>query len=552
MASGQKATAGCTEFANERKFAVLLLVVVLSLAWAGIVRAQEGSPVRMVFFYRDDCPHCMTVIDEVLRPLQAEYGDRLEIKMVQYHDPQQSGEVDAGKYEMFIRAEEMFGVSAERRGIPTLIVGGEVLVGEDEIRERLRCVLESCLASAGTSWPDIPGLEDIPVGIGNGGDSTFVPTPGDPGVCDADAPVCAVGPSEIWLAYFYQAGCDECDRAWSDIQYLKARYPQLMVEEFDVVERQDLAQCLAERAGRDFEVGVPAPAVFIDKDVFVGPAEITPQVLESAVQKYASSGTGRFWEKCNGGVVSLPPWIVVVSGGLVDGLNPCAFATLIFFVSYLTVTERQGREILAVGAAFAFGVFATYLAIGLGLYEVVKSISDIHTALGYSVSLFIALLCVVLAALSFRDFFRARQGELKDMALVMPEGLRRFAHSVIRRTSDARAFVLVAFVTGAIISFIELACTGTPLLAVITYLVGNVPDSRVQAIGLLVLFSLMFILPLVVVFVLVYFGTTSLQLGVFLKRHAALVKLATAVLFIAMAIWLAYSAVPWLLGQILI
>jgi thiol-disulfide isomerase/thioredoxin len=143
MASGQKATMGCTEFVNGRKFAVLLLVVVLSLAWAGIVRAQEGSPVRMVFFYRDDCPHCVAVIDEVLRPLQAEYGDRLEIKMVQYHDPQQSGEVDAIKYEMFIRAEELFGVSAERRGIPTLIVGGEVLIGEDEIRARLRCVLES-------------------------------------------------------------------------------------------------------------------------------------------------------------------------------------------------------------------------------------------------------------------------------------------------------------------------------------------------------------------------------------------------------------------------
>ena len=525
-----------------------VLGLLLSLG-AGPVRAQEDSVVRMVFFYRDDCPHCIAVIDEMLRPLQAEYGDRLEIKMVQYHDPRQPGEVDSTRYEMFIRAEEMFGVSPEERGIPTLIVGGEVLIGEDEIREQLRCVLTNCLEGAGTSWPDIPGLEDIPAGIGNGGSTTSVPTPGEPGVCDTDAPVCAVGPSEVWLVYFAQAGCDECDRAWSDIQYLKTRYPQLMVEKFDIVEQQDLAQCLATRAGRDFEIGVPAPAVFIDKDVLVGSAEITPQTLDSAVQKHASSGTGRFWENC-GGVVSLPPWVVVVSGGLVDGLNPCAFATLIFFVSYLTVTERRGREILAVGAAFAFGVFVTYLAIGLGLYEVVKSISGIHTVLGYAVSLLIALLCVVLAVLSFRDFLQARHGELKDMALVMPEGLRRVAHSVIRRTSNVRAFVLIAFVTGAVISFIELACTGTPLLAVITYLVGNVPDSRVEAVGLLILFSLMFILPLIVVFVLVYFGTTSLQLGVFLKRHAALVKLATAVLFVAMAVWLAYSAVPWVLGQI--
>jgi cytochrome c biogenesis protein CcdA len=532
------------------RLAVALAILGLLLSFgAGLVQAQEDSIVRMVFFYRDDCPHCVAMIEEVLKPLQAEYGDRLEIKMVQYHDPDQPSEVDSAKYEMFIRAEEMFGVSPEERGIPTLVVGGEVLIGEDEIRGQLRCVLENCLAGQGTSWPNIPGLEDIPTGIENGGDSTFVPTPGDPGVCEVDAPVCAVGPSEVWLVYFSQAGCDECDRAWSDIQYLKTRYPQLMVEKFDIFEYQDLAQCLAARAGRDFEIGVSAPAIFIDEDMLIGSAEITPQTLESVVQKHASSGTGRFWEDCQDeGIVDLPTIVQVLLGGLVDGLNPCAFATLIFFVSYLTVTERQGWQILAVGVAFAFGVFLTYLAIGVGLYEVVKSISSVHTALGYMLSLLMALFCVVLAVLSVLDFFKARRGEIKDMALVMPEGLRRVAHSMIRRTSSARAFVLIAFVTGAVISFIELACTGTPLLAVITYLVGNVPDSRAQAVGLLILFCLMFILPLVVVFVLVYFGTTSLQLGVFLKRRAALVKLATAALFIAMAVWLAYSAVPWLLG----
>jgi hypothetical protein len=178
----------------------------------------------------------------------------------------------------------------------------------------------------------------------------------------------------------------------------------------------------------------------------------------------------------------------------------------------------------------------------------VKSISAIHTVSGYAVSLLIALLCVVLAVLSLKDFLKARRGEIKDMALVMPEGLQRLAHSVIRRTSNARAFVLIAFVTGAVISFIELACTGTPMLAVITYLVNNAPDSRGQALWLLALFCLMFILPLVVVFLLVYFGTTSLQLGVFLKRNAALVKLGTALLFITMAVWLIYNAVPWLAG----
>lgn len=31
---------------------------------------------------------------------------------------------------------------------------------------------------------------------------------------------------------------------------------------------------------------------------------------------------------------------------LVDGLNPCAFATLILFISYLALTDAKGRDIL--------------------------------------------------------------------------------------------------------------------------------------------------------------------------------------------------------------
>jgi len=53
-----------------------------------------------------------------------------------------------------------------------------------------------------------------------------------------------------------------------------------------------------------------------------------------------------------------------------------------------------------------------------------------------------------------------------------------------------------------------------------------------------VLYNLMFILPLVVVFLLAYFGTTSQQLSLFVHRHMAAVKLATAGLFVLLAVWM--------------
>jgi hypothetical protein len=61
---------------------------------------------------------------------------------------------------------------------------------------------------------------------------------------------------------------------------------------------------------------------------------------------------------------------------------------------------------------------------------------------------------------------------------------------------------------------------------------------RLQAGLYLLLYNLMFILPLVVVFVLAYSGTTSQQLGLFVHRHAATIKLAAAGLFLLLAGWL--------------
>ncbi len=48
----------------------------------------------------------------------------------------------------------------------------------------------------------------------------------------------------------------------------------------------------------------------------------------------------------------------------------------------------------------------------------------------------------------------------------------------------------------------------------------------------------MFIVPLVVVFGLVYWGTMSMQLGGVLQRHLMLVKVGTGVLLFGLGIWL--------------
>ncbi len=518
---------------------MVLLVLALAFTWrTGIAQAEGGPVVRIAYFYANDCPHCITVIDEVLTPLQTEYGDQLQIKMIEISDP--------ANYEMLLRAEEMFDVTQEERGLPTLIVDGHVLVGEDEVREQLSCLLNTCLGAGGTSWPDIPGLERISV-EGEGGLNLELDLEELEPCGPEDAVACEAPPS-IWAAYFYEVGCQECSRAEYDILYVQSKYPQLLIEEYNVQDSAALSEWLGARAGVPEKQRLATPALFIGDDYLIG-SDITAEALLALAEKYAPTGAEQTWadfdaEEAEQNIIERFKSfgiLTVVFAGLVDGLNPCAFATLAFFVSYLTLSGRKGRDVLTVGAAFTLGVFLAYLMVGLGFYKVLDLLGDVLTTLGRWVYGLTALLCAGLAVFSFLDFLKARRGEIGDMTLNLPHRLRMRINAVIRRGRKSRAFVAGAFVTGVVVSFLELACTGQVYLPTIIFVISR-PEMRVRAFVFLVLYNLLFILPLVVVFVLAYYGTGSKQLTQFLQRRAATVKLGMALLFAALGAWLAVSA----------
>jgi cytochrome c biogenesis protein CcdA len=522
---------------------MVLLVLVLALTWgAGTARAEGGPVMRMVYFYSDDCAHCIVVINEVLTPLQAEYGEQLQIKMVEISDP--------AHYEILIRAEEMFGVSPEERGLPTLVVGGQVLIGEDAIREQLRCLLDTCLGAGGTLWPGIPGLEAIAVEGEEGPGTGFNLVGGEESTTcgPEDVAVCKASPT-IWAAYFYEVGCQECSRAEYDIRYARSKYPQLLVEEYSAQEDAALAEWLGARARVPEKQHLATPAFFVGDEYLIG-TDITAEAVLALVEKYAPTGTERVWADFNpdeGGQSIIERFrsfgvLTVAFAGLVDGLNPCAFATLAFFVSYLTLSGRKGREVLFVGAAFTLGVFLAYLLVGLGFYKVLDLLGGLLTTVGRWVYGLTAILCAALAVFSLLDFLKARHGEIGDMALNLPHGLRMRINAVIRSGRKSQAFVAGTFVTGVLVSFLELACTGQVYLPTIIFVVSQ-PEMRVRAFLFLLLYNLLFILPLGVVFVLVYYGTGSKQLTHFLQQRAATVKLGMALLFAALAMWLTVSIV---------
>ncbi|MBC7260478.1 MAG: hypothetical protein H5T63_00580 [Chloroflexi bacterium] len=353
----------------------------------------------------------------------------------------------------------------------------------------------------------------------------------------------------VYLVYFYQPGCDLCAKADRDVDYVASRYPQVKVRRLNIREEAAFNQYLCLRAGVPEERHLIAPAVFVGDDYLVGLSQISARALEELIKPYLASGAPELWADWEAGKQVAEDAIVqrfrslglltVVGAGLLDGVNPCAFATMIFLISYLSVRKRQGRELLATGAAFSAGVFLAYLAMGLGLLQFLTSlpILDVIGKWIYGITM---LLCLGLAWGSFSDYRKAREGRLEDMSLKLPDYLRGWSRRLIREGSRARNFVLASLFLGVVVSIVELACTGQVYLPTIIFVLG-LKEWRARAGLALLVYNVMFILPLVAVFLLVYFGTTSQQLIRWMNRRAATVKLGTAVLFALLAAWLGYS-----------
>lgn len=495
------------------------------------IEAVEGA-VHAYYFYANDCPHCLAVLEDMLTPLLDEYGSLLDIRLLEIGNPEY--------YEAMLSVEAYFEVPVSERSIPTLVVGEQILIGESDIREAFPGILISGLADGGIDFPEIENLNPAAlISISPEPTETVDEICGTDEACEVAAP--------LYIAYFYQTGCDVCSRVTADLNYLRSKFPQIQIVEFNIYDSADLATWLTEKVG--YEGNFYTPALFIGEDVLVGD-EIYLEKITPILESYQAAGTQPIWldydaQEGQQTIVerfSNMGWLTVVVAGLVDGINPCAFATLIFFVSYLTLSGRRGKEVLIVGATFTLGVFLAYLAVGLGLYkvlELVGSTLEIVSNIVYAVT---GVFCLVLAVLSFLDYRKAKKGQIDDMLLNLPEPMRKRINTTIRKGRNTSNYAFGAFFAGVLISFLELACTGQVYLPTIIF-VSSIPEMRLRALLFLIIYNLLFILPLVVIFVLVYFGTTSKDLTRFLQEKAALVKLIMGFIFIALGGWLILSLI---------
>lgn len=234
-------------------------------------------------------------------------------------------------------------------------------------------------------------------------------------------------------------------------------------------------------------------------------------------------------------------FMAVIGTGLIDGINPCAFTTIIFLISYLSVIGRNRKQILQTGIVYTLAVFATYLALGLGMMHIVQSVIEKIPNAGVFVYGITAFVTFIVALLAFRDFFLARKGRFKDMTLQLSDDMKRRIHKSIHSKIKGLGIISAALVLGVLVALFELPCTGQVYLPIIAALSN--PQLRSKAIPYLIVYNLMFIIPLIIVFIVAYYGVSSKTIGERFKHNVALIKFIMGIVFLLLTLMLIFMAV---------
>jgi len=357
--------------------------------------------------------------------------------------------------------------------------------------------------------------------------------------------------AQAQLDFFFSPGCSECERVQKEVfPKLEARYKDLYaITWHDLTQTETIPLLLAyQQRGHNTDNG--RVSLVVDRTVFLSGYEtiatgLCDRVTEALANRQAAGWTLSPPPQTDSGVAksnaqtriktfTLP---IVVVGGLLDGFNPCAISTLILFMSVLVIAKAHRKTRLLVGGSFIAAAFLVYTGLGLGFlfmfrraphFELIKKI----------IELILGLCMVPLAVLSLRDaFLFSKTQSPADVTLQIPKHIKAHIHAFMNSRLRVGSSIFSGLITGAGVTLLESVCTGQSYIPVLMYMLKD-DGSDLYLWCLLILYNLLFVLPLAIVFVCFHRGMQIKALIQWSKRNLVVVKILLGFFFAAMALLL--------------
>ncbi len=305
--------------------------------------------------------------------------------------------------------------------------------------------------------------------------------------------------------FFYGDGCVHCAKAEPFIRQIEQSLP-VEAHRFEVYKNREnlvlLNKYFDSYGVSEKERGVPA--VFLASTYLIGYSPIANNLSAIIAQNGGAECPaldGRVVSGISNGIapvekLSKLTLLTIISAALVDSINPCAIAVLLILLAAL-LAAGQKKRVLRAGFAFTLSIYIAYLLFGLGLFSALQI-----SGISYWFYKIVGALAIIIGLANIKDYFWYGAG---GFVMEIPRSWRPALKKILGGITSAWG----AFLAGFIVCLFELPCTGGPYIVILGLLAERM--TMLASLPLLLLYNVFFVLPLVLLTLLVYFGYSNVE-----------------------------------------
>jgi len=198
----------------------------------------------------------------------------------------------------------------------------------------------------------------------------------------------------------------------------------------------------------------------------------------------------------------LEKFLEITGYALADSVNPCEIAVLAMVLMTILIQNPEKRKkVLLAGFAFSSAVYLGYMVYALILYQLFHSVAAFFAENSGTFKIVFSVFAMVIGTLNIKDFFFYKKG---SFATEMPIWMRPKVKKIIDKITSP----LGAFFIGFFVTLFLLPCTAGPLILA----TGRLSDLTIlAAIPWLLYYNLIFILPMIIITLIVFFGLKEVE-----------------------------------------
>ncbi len=343
---------------------------------------------------------------------------------------------------------------------------------------------------------------------------------------------------DMEIVDYYGTGCPHCAKMEEimdeSVQTTFADYDVNVVKKevyFDAANRQELINLFV-RFGMDTSVRVPIILVD-DRSLIVG--EVSKERFEAIIFEHLQDKnvTGTYTEFSftpfeGHGTATQLTLAVLLGAALVDSINPCTITVMVLLLGVIMMSEGKKKMALA-AATFITVVFIAYMLMGIGILTAITSAG--LTNLFYYI---VTVAAFLLSIMEFNAYFRYKPG---FFAVEMPMFLRPYTKKVIKGATSIPGVAFAALMC----SLFLLPCSSGPYLMVLGMLANAV---TMQALLYLVLYNIIFVLPMIAIAAIVYMGRTTVEeIGDMREKYIRQIHLFSGIILFCLFLLMLYQIV---------